>query len=162
MPVSIIAALAANRVIGNRGALPWRLSDDLARFRRLTLGHAVVMGRTTYTSMGRPLSGRRNIVLSHDPALRIPGCEVAASPELAIAAAGAGEVFIIGGASVYAHFLPLADRMYLTHIDVDIPGDTLFPEVSWDEWRILREIAPPRENAHLPAHRFVDYERKPG
>ena len=162
MPVSLIAALASNRVIGNRGALPWRLADDLARFRRLTLGHAVVMGRATFMSMGRPLSGRQNIVLSSDLALLIPGCAVAHSPEQAIAAAGEGEVFVIGGASVYAHFLPLADRMYLTHIDADIPGDTLFPEVSWDEWRILRESAPPGDVANLPSHRFVDYERKRG
>ena len=160
MPVSLIAALASNRVIGNRGALPWRLADDLARFRRLTLGHAVVMGRSTFMSLGRPLSGRRNIVLSRDPALRIPGCQVAHSPEQAIAAAGEGEVFVIGGASVYAHFLPLADRMYLTHIDADIPGDTLFPEVAWDEWRVIAESAPSAGTTPTLPHRFVDYERR--
>jgi dihydrofolate reductase len=110
--------------------------------------------------MGRPLSGRRNIVLSRDPALRIPGCEVAHSPEQAIAAAGEGEVFVIGGASVYAYFLPLADRMYLTHIDADIPGDTLFPAVAWDQWRILRESAPATGPGTAILHRFVDYERK--
>ena len=162
MPVSLIAALAANRVIGNRGAVPWRLPDDLSRFRRLTLGHAVVMGRATFLSMGRPLSDRQNIVLSRDPALRIAGCDVAHSPEQAIAAAGAGEVFVIGGASVYACFLPLADRMYLTHIDADIPGDTLFPEVSWDEWRVIGESAPAAAPDPALPHRFVDYERKRG
>ena len=162
MPVSLIAAIAANRVIGNRGELPWRLSDDLARFRRLTLGHVVVMGRATFMSMGRPLSGRRNIVLSRDPALRVPGCEVAHSPEQAIAAAGDDEVFVIGGASVYAHFLPLADRMYLTYIDADIPGDTLFPDVAWDEWRIIADSTPAAGPAPALPHRFVDYERKRG
>ena len=160
MPVSLIAALAANRVNGDRGAMPWRLPDDLARFRRLTLGHAVVMGRATFMSMGRPLSGRRNIVLSRDPALRISGCEVVHSPEQAIAAAGEGEVFVIGGASVYAHFLPIADRMYLTHIDADIPGDTLFPEVSWEEWRVIAESAPAAGPDPALPHRFVDYERR--
>ncbi len=167
MSVALIAAIAANRVIGDRGALPWRLPDDLARFRRLTMGHAVIMGRATFNSMGRPLSGRRNIVLTRDTALRIPGCDVTHSPGEALAAAGDGEKFIIGGAAIYALFLPLADLMYLTLIDAEVPGETLFPDVRWEEWRVLRET-PGRVDAAssysadsrspLP-HRFVDYER---
>jgi dihydrofolate reductase len=159
MSVSLIAAIAANRVIGSKGALPWRLSDDLARFRRLTMGHAVVMGHATFDSMGRPLSGRRNIVLTRNAALRIPGCDVAHSPEEALAAAGDGETFIIGGAAVYALFLPRADLMYLTLIDTEVPGETLFPDVRWEEWRVFRET-PGRLDARSPLpHRFVDYER---
>ena len=159
MPVSLVAAVAANRVIGNKGSLPWHLPDDLARFKRLTMGHAVIMGRATFISMGRPLSGRQNIVLTHDSGLGIPGCVVAHSAPEALAAAGGGEAFIIGGAAVYALFLPLADFMYLTLIDADLPGDTLFPDVRWEEWRVLQET-PGRteESAPLP-HRFVDYER---
>ena len=157
--MSLIAAVAANRVIGNKGAMPWHLPDDLARFKRLTMGHAVIMGRATFASMGRPLSGRQNIVLTRDPAVRIPGCDIAHSAPEALATAGSREAFIIGGAAVYALFLPVADFMYLTLIDADIPGDTLFPDVRWEEWRVLRE-APGRtaESTPLP-HRFVDYER---
>ncbi len=159
MSVSLIAAVAANRVIGNKGALPWRLPDDLARFKRLTLGHAVIMGHATFSSMGTPLSGRRNIVLTRDPALRLPGCAAVHSLDEALAAAGDQETFIIGGAAIYAVFLPLADFMYLTLIDVEVPGETLFPDVRWEEWRVVRET-PGRADPGSPLpHRFVDYKR---
>ena len=112
MTISLIAAVAANGVIGVRGALPWNLPDDMARFRRLTTGHAVIMGRSTFASLTKPLAGRRNIVVSRDASLRIEGCLVAHSREEAQeAAAGDGsaredEAFIIGGAAIYALFLP--------------------------------------------------------
>jgi dihydrofolate reductase len=159
MPVAIIAAVAANRVIGDRGKLPWRLPDDLARFKQLTMGHALVMGRATFASIGRPLSSRRNLVLSHDLSLWIDGCEVVHSLDEAVRSAGGEELFVIGGASVYALFLPIADRMFLTHVDQEVPGDTLFPEVPWDQWRVTAEApgAEPREGR--PPHRFVDYQR---
>ena len=159
MSVSLIAAVAANRVIGNRGALPWRLPDDLSRFRRLTMGHAVVMGRATFDSMGAPLAGRRNIVLTRATGLRIPGCDVAHSPEEALAAAGDQETFIIGGAAIYAVFLPLANLMYLTWVDAEVPGETLFPDVRWDEWRIVHETHGRVDPRWPLPHRFVDYER---
>ena len=157
--VSLIAAVAANRVIGNKGTLPWRLPDDLARFKRLTMGHAVIMGHATFSSMGRPLSGRLNIVLTRDTRLLIPGCSVVHSTDEALAAAGDREAFIIGGAAVYAVFLPLADRMYLTLIDADVPGETLFPDVRWEEWRIIQETPGQLDSAPPLPHRFVDYER---
>jgi len=158
MSVSLIAAVAANRVIGNKGALPWRLPDDLARFKRLTMGHAVVMGHATFASMGKPLHGRRNIVLTRDAALVIPGCTVVHSVDEALAAAAGQETFIIGGAAIYALFLPRADLMYLTLIDAEVEGEALFPDVRWEEWRILQEI-PGRTDPHALPHRFVDYER---
>ena len=158
MSVSLIAAVAANRVIGNKGALPWRLPDDLARFKRLSMGHAVIMGRATFDSMGKPLLGRRNIVLTRDTGLRIPGCEMAHSAGEALAAAEGQETFIIGGAAIYALFLPRADFMYLTLIDAEVPGETFFPDVRWEEWRVLRET-PGRLDPHTLPHRFVDYER---
>jgi dihydrofolate reductase len=157
--VSLIAAIAANRVIGNRGTLPWHLPDDLARFKRLTMGHPVVMGRATFQSMGKPLPGRRNIVLTRDRAAVIPGCELAHSLEEARALGGDQELFIIGGAAVYALFLPVADLMYLTLIDAEVTGDTFFPEVSWERWRILSETPCPVDPRHPLPHRFVDYER---
>jgi dihydrofolate reductase len=161
----LIAAVASNRVIGNKGSIPWRIPGDLPRFRRLTMGHPLIMGHSTFHSLGKPLPGRINIVLSRDPSLGIPGCTVVRSREEALGAAeaadrDAGEVFVIGGASVYALFLPLAARMYITWVDAVVPGDTLFPEVAWDRWRVLRETAPePAGPAVLP-HRFVDYVRR--
>jgi dihydrofolate reductase len=157
--VSLIAAVAANRVIGNKGALPWRLPDDMARFKRLTMGHAVIMGHATFASMGKPLHGRRNVVLTRDPALQIPGCDVVHSPDEALAAAGDQEAFIIGGAAIYALFLPRADLMYLTLIDIEVPGETLFPDVRWAEWRIVRETPGHTDPGSPLPHRFADYER---
>jgi dihydrofolate reductase len=162
MTVALIAAIAANRVIGDRGRLPWRLPDDLARFKRLTMGHPVIMGRATFQSMGKPLGGRRNIVLTRDPAAVFPGCEIAHSLEQALALGGDRELFVIGGAAVYALFLPSADLLYLTLIDAEVPGDTFFPEVRWDRWRILSETACPPDPRHPLPHRFVDYERIKG
>ncbi len=155
--VSLIAAVSANLVIGFRGRLPWRLPDDLARFKRLTLGHPVVMGRKTMESLGRPLAGRRNIVLSRDPAAHFPGYETAHSPQQALDLAGdEEELFVIGGAAVYALFLPIARRMYLTHVEGDWQGDAFFPAVRWEDWKVISDT-PGRA---APAHRFVDYERR--
>jgi dihydrofolate reductase len=163
--VSLIAAIAANRVIGRDGAMPWRIPEDLTRFRRLTMGHAVIMGRLTFASMGRPLAGRQNIVLTRDTGLGIPGCDVVHSLDQALQAVRTAphgeiaEVFVIGGAAVYAQFLPAADRMYLTWVDAEVPGDTLFPDVAWDEWRVVRESPGAPSAGSLP-HRFTDYARR--
>ena len=163
MTISLVAAVAANGVIGNRGALPWKLPDDMARFRRLTMGHAVIMGRSTFASLNRPLKGRRNIVLTRNAGLRIEGCIAAHSREEALeAAAGDEEVFVIGGAAIYALFLPEAHRLYVTWIDTAVAGDAVFPAVDWSEWHIARETAGPGEAAAGLPHRFVDYERRPG
>ncbi len=159
MTVSLIAAIAAHRVIGNRGALPWRLPDDMARFKRLTMGNPVVMGRGTWQSMGRALPGRHNVVLSRDPSLVIGGCTVVHSMEEAVSAVGpVRELFVIGGAQVYALFLPSADRLYITWIDAEVPGDAFFPEVPWEEWRIVAEETA-KPGSAFP-HRFTDYERR--
>jgi dihydrofolate reductase len=163
--VSLIAAVASNRVIGRRGAIPWRIPGDLPRFKRLTMGHPVIMGHATFVSLGKPLPGRINIVLSRDPALAIPGCTVVHSRDEALRAAerGApGEAFVIGGASVYALFLPVAARLYITWVDADVTGDTWFPEVSWNEWQVQDETAgkPAAIGQDVLPHRFVDYVRR--
>jgi len=161
MTVSLIAAVAANGVIGRDGALPWRLPGDLARFKRLTVGHPVIMGRSTFQSMGRALAGRTNIVLTRDVGLRLQGCTVVHGAEEALRAAsetGTQEAFVIGGAEVYALFLPGARRMYLTWVDAEVDGDAAFPEVDWSQWRVTSET--PGPEGSLP-HRFVDYERLP-
>jgi dihydrofolate reductase len=117
------------------------------------------MGRATFRSMGKPLTGRRNIVLTRDRAAAIPGCEIAHSPEEARALGGGQEIFVIGGAAIYALFLPVADFMYLTLIDAEIHGDTFFPDVRWEQWRVRSETACPLDPLHPLPHRFVDYER---
>ncbi len=135
--LSLIAAIAANGVIGSDNAMPWHLSEDLKRFRALTLGHAVVMGRRTFESIGRPLPGRRNIVITRNPGWRAPGCDAVASLDEALDLCGgdAGEVFVIGGAQIYAEALPRAQRLYLTEIHRDFPGDTRFPDFDRRDWR---------------------------
>lgn len=133
--IALVAALARNGTIGAGNALPWRLAEDLRHFKALTLGHPIVMGRRTFESIGRPLPGRRNLVVSRNRAFAAAGCEVHASLQGAIAACGAADVlFVIGGAQVYAQALPLARCLHLTEIDADFPGDVRFPEFDRREW----------------------------
>lgn len=136
MITSIIVAMGRSRVIGKDNRLPWRLREDLKHFKEITMGHTVVMGRKTHESIGQPLSGRSNIVISRNPAYRADGCTVVPSLEQALSrAAGQDEVFVIGGASVYAAALPLADRLYVTLIDHDFDGDAFFPSIDPRQWR---------------------------
>jgi dihydrofolate reductase len=158
--VSLVAAVAANGVIGRRGAMPWRIPDDMARFRKITMGHALIMGRATFESMGRPLAGRLNIVLTRDEARHFPGCTMAHDRDSALHAAGQDvEVFVIGGSSVYRLFLPVADRLIITWVDAEVDGDASFPDVRWDEWEARSETVAASVPGVLP-HRFADYERK--
>lgn len=155
MSVTIVAAVASNGVIGADGTLPWHLPDDLRRFKQLTLGHVLVMGRKTYESIGRPLPDRTTVVVTRNSAWRpAEGALVAASlPEaLETAAAIDVEVFVVGGAQVYAEALPSADRLELTLVDAEPAGDVTFPDVDWGDWRELR-----RETGDGVA--FVTYER---
>lgn len=156
--LSIIAAMARDRVIGIQNRLPWHLPEDLAHFRRLTLGHHIIMGRRTFESIGYPLPGRATVIVTRDAGFRPPGCVSAASLEGAIAACGDDpEVFFVGGAQLYAQALPLARRLYLTEIDADFPGDAWFPEFDRAAWR---ETA---REAHVAAsglaYAFVTLER---
>jgi dihydrofolate reductase len=159
MPVSLIAAMARNRVIGLEGRLPWRLPEDMAYFKRHTMGHAVVMGRKTLEGIGKPLAGRTNIVLSRDPSFQADGCLIAHSASEALGLSGGAEVFIIGGESVYALFLPLASRLYITFIDSDYRGDAFFPAVNEAEWREVRSEPGIVDGKNTVPHRFIVYER---
>ena len=124
-----------NNVIGVQGDLPWRLSSDLKRFKQLTLGKPIVMGRLTYESIGRPLPGRQNIVIPRPHGIEAEGCDVVGSIDEAIQAAGdADEIMIIGGGDIYRQFLPRVGRVYLTRVQADIDGDVFFPELAADEW----------------------------
>ncbi|HHF3084160.1 TPA: type 3 dihydrofolate reductase [Vibrio diabolicus] len=129
MIISMIAAMADNRIIGKDNQMPWHLPADFAWFKRCTMGKPVVMGRKTYESIGRPLPGRLNIVISRDETLKIEGVTTVTSIEQALDVAGdAEEVMIIGGGAIYAACLPMANKLYITHIEAAIDGDTQFPD----------------------------------
>ena len=134
--ISLIVAASTNNVIGNDGELPWRLSDDLKRFKAVTMGKPIVMGRKTFESIGRPLPGRQNIVISRQDGLTADGCDVVQSIEQAVEVAGAAEeIMVIGGSEIYAAFLPLADRIYLTRVHAEFEGDAFFPSLDESKWR---------------------------
>jgi dihydrofolate reductase len=136
MGISIIAAMAENRVIGGDGALPWDLPADRRRFRELTWGHPVIMGRKTFESIGSALAGRQNMVLTRQQGHRVEGCLTFGSLPAALeACAGSSEVFVIGGGELYREALPLAQQLYLTIVHVVVDGDTLFPEIPADEFK---------------------------
>jgi dihydrofolate reductase len=161
--IALVAAVAANGVIGRDGVLPWRLPADLRRFRELTLGHHVVMGRRTHASIGRALDGRVNLVLTSRPESVAPGCRPSRDLDEALAvarAAGESEVHVIGGAAVYAAALPRASRIYLTKIEATIDGDTRFPDLDPGEWReVAREERPADERNTYPLA-FTVLERR--
>lgn len=139
--LSIIAAVAKHHVIGIDNTLPWRLPEDLKRFKALTMGHHIVMGRKTYESLGRLLPGRTTVIVSRNQDYTVPGALVVASLQQALEACGNDEeIFVIGGAELYREALPMADRLYLTEIDAEFAGDAYFPEYPQSRWReVARE-----------------------
>ena len=159
--ISLIAAVARNGAIGARGGLPWRLSSDLKRFKALTMGKPLVMGRKTYESVGRPLPGRRVIVVTGDSAWIRPGAEVVHSLHAALQrVADAPEIIIGGGGEIYAQALPLASRLYLTEVDLAPEADVRFPVFDRSEWREVRRepgVRGPKDEADFA---FVDYQRR--
>ncbi|MCG8369267.1 MAG: type 3 dihydrofolate reductase [Proteobacteria bacterium] len=158
--ISLIAAASENGVIGRDGGLPWRLSDDLRYFKSMTMGKPVVMGRKTWESIGRPLPGRRNIVVSRQPGFVAAGCEVVSSVGDAVAAAGdAEEIMIIGGSEIYALFLPLARRIYLTRVHADIDGDATLPTLG-DEWRLVDDERHTADERNEFDYSYRVYERR--
>ena len=159
--ISIIVAVSTNNVIGAHGKLPWRLSDDLKRFKRLTMGKAIVMGRLTWESIGRPLPGRRNIVLTRQTAFMPEGCDVVASAAEALAAAAdSEEIMIIGGSQVYELFFPQASRLYVTRVHAEIEGDVFFPEIDEGAWRLIDSEAHEANDSNQYAFDLKIYERR--
>lgn len=161
---SLIVALTPRGVIGRAGGLPWRLSADLQRFKRLTMGHHLLMGRKTYDSIGRPLPGRTSIVITRDPAQlrnRLPvGVLVAASVEEAFAlAAEESEAFLIGGGEIFREALTSCDRVYATWVDAEVDGDTFFPAFPTNEWQLISEELVPSDEKNDFSTRFCVYER---
>jgi dihydrofolate reductase len=161
MKHSLVVAMARNRVIGRDNALPWRLPADLAHFKRVTMGHPVIMGRRTYESIGKPLPGRQNIVVSRNAGYVAPGCTVVPSLEAAYAAAGdADEVSIIGGTSLFEAALATADRIHLTEVEADVEGDTWFPPFDRGDW-LEQEIARhPADERNAYPIRILQLERR--
>ncbi len=161
MRLSIIAAMSASRVIGNNNNLPWRLPADLKRFKNLTMGHHLIMGRKTFESIGQPLPGRTTVVISHQTDYAPAGVLVAHSIDQALQlVAGDNEVFVAGGAQIYQQMLPRADRLYLTSIHEEFEGDTDFPEYEESDWQLIsEENQEPDEKTPYP-YSFLVYERK--
>lgn len=149
--ITLVAALGRNHVIGRDGAMPWHLPEDLRQFKALTLGHPLVMGRRTFDSIGRPLPGRRTIVITRSVSWAHPGVETAHSFADAISLAGpADEVFVVGGGEIYRQALPWAHRMILTQVDAEPEGDTTFPTWDAEQWQVTEQR--PHEGFAVATH----------
>lgn len=160
MRVSIIVAVAKNNVIGVDGDLPWHISEDLRRFKEITMGKPMIMGRKTFESIGRPLPGRRSIILTRDNTFFADGCEIASSPGVALTLAGdVDEVMIIGGGKVYEQMLAATGRIYLTRVHADIDGDTFFPELNTNQWKSVAEEEFPETEGREVGFTFLTLER---
>lgn len=158
--ISVIVAMARNRVIGADGGIPWHLPGELKRFKSLTLGHHIVMGRRTWESIGRLLPGRTTVIVTRQRGYSAPGAKVVHSLDEAIAACGTDdEIFVIGGADLYAQALPRAGRLYLTVVDADIPGDTFMPDYAAGDWGAVSSDSFPADERHRYAYRCTVYER---
>lgn len=158
--IILIAARARNGVIGRDNGLPWRLKADLARFKRMTMGHPIVMGRKTWESLGRPLPGRRNLVVTRDPGYIAEGAEVFASPQAAVAAANTDAVYVIGGAEIYRQLLDHADRLVLTEVDADVEGDAHFANFDPAQFVEVSREAHLADADNEYDYAFVEYRRR--
>lgn len=169
--ISLIVAMGKNRVIGKEGKIPWHISDDLKRFKALTMGHPLIMGRKTYESLGRALPGRTNIVLSRNP--EFAPTDAATVPSLKEAldlTRDSGEVFVIGGQSLYEQSLPSADKIYLTLVDIEVGGDpspsgegkgqvAFFPEFNGSEWKVITREKHEKDEKSAIGYEYLVYQR---
>lgn len=160
MRITLVAAVAKNGVIGRDGDLPWRLPDDLKAFKRLTLGKPVVMGRKTWESIGRPLPGRHNVVMTRSQNFDAPGAGVVRSAEEALELlADHEEIMVIGGGAIYRQFLDRAGRIYLTEVDAEVDGDVTFPELDPGQWAEVSRDHHPADDRHAYAFTLVRLDR---
>ncbi|MBL0545884.1 type 3 dihydrofolate reductase [Aeromonas jandaei] len=163
MKISMIAAMAHDRVIGKDNQMPWHMPADLAHFKRVTLGKPVLMGRKTFESIGRPLPGRRNLVISRNPGYQADGIEVVGSVEGALALLAdneVAEVMVIGGGHLYAELLPKADCLYLTRIELEVEGDTRFPAFADEQWQCVEREVHQADEKNPHPYRFETWLRK--
>ena len=163
MQLKMILAMDLDGCIGKANGLPWRLRSDMLRFKRLTMGHHLIMGRNTYESIGRLLPGRTTIIMTRNANYSVEGALIAGDLPQALAvakAAGDDEVFVVGGGQVYQHALPHAQRIYATRIHTQLSGDTFFPEVDWGRWQLTESTTHPADSKNDYAYSFEDYQRK--
>lgn len=161
MKLCIVVAASTNDVIGSDGSLPWRLPEDLKHFKQITMGKAIVMGRKTYESIGHALPGRRNVIMSRQPGYSADNCEIVSSAEEALELLqNEGEVMIIGGGSLYRQFLPQTGRIYLTRVDAEIEGDTYFPALDMDQWRVVQRESFPVTDDRERSFAIAELRRK--
>ncbi|GHF30752.1 dihydrofolate reductase [Kordiimonas sediminis] len=158
MALSLIVAMDKNRVIGKENDLPWHLPEDLKYFKKVTMGAAIIMGRKTYDSIGRPLPGRENIVITRQANWKADGVTVFHALSDARDHVGQADAFIIGGAEIYNHALQYVDKMYITEVDIAVEGDAYFPIVDWPEWQEVSRDSHDAEDGR-PAYSFVVYKR---
>jgi dihydrofolate reductase len=160
--ISLLYAMDKNRLIGSNNQLPWHLPQDLAYFKRITMDHKIVMGRKTFDSIGRPLPGRENIIITRDQQFSCDGCKVLHSIDefLEMARKVDEEIFVIGGAEIFKELLPYSDRLYVTHIHHEFEGDTFFPETNDTEWEIISNEPGIKNEKNPYDFDFVVYERK--
>lgn len=160
MTLSIIVAASENNVIGRDNALIWHLSADLKRFKALTTGHTLIMGRKTFQSIGKALPHRRNIVITRNPGFTAEGCEIVPGiPQALAAASDDGQVYVIGGGSLYRQLWDRADRLYLTRVHIHVPGDAHIPSVSPEQWEETGRADFPADGKNEFAYSFIDYRR---
>jgi dihydrofolate reductase len=158
--LSLIVAMAKNRVIGYQNKMPWHLPAELAYFKRITTGHPIIMGRKTFESIGRPLPGRRNIVVSRNTNFHAQGVEVSTSLESALALCAGDNPFVIGGATLYAEALTVAQRLYITEIDADLVGDTFFPPIDDARWKEESREVRSKDEKNIYDLQFVVMSRR--
>jgi len=164
MKVALIVAVSRNNVIGRDNQLPWHLPEDLKYFKSVTMGKPILMGRKTFESIGRPLPGRTNIVITRDSEWTAEGVEVVTHIEAALVlgekackSTEVDEIMVIGGAQIYRELLPLADRLYITKVEADVEGDAFFPQIDFQQWRQVDEKVPEAVDSH--PYRFLTLDR---
>lgn len=159
--IAIIVAMATNRTIGVGNALPWRCPDDLKRFKAMTMGHHIIMGRKTFESIGKPLPGRTTVVVTHNTHLMLPGCVVVNSiPDAVAHSMHDPQIFIVGGAQIYQQALALADTLYITEIQQEVEGDAHFPSYDAREWRETEREQRHQELPEVLDYHYITYQRK--
>lgn len=157
--ISLIVAMDEAGLIGRDGKLPWRLPEDLKHFRRLTLGKTILMGRKTFESLGKPLDGRENWVLTRSAQAHAPGCRIFGDLQEALRAHPAGELMVIGGADLYRQIMPVAQRVYLTRVHARVQGDTWFPMEELSVWRETARVDHPADARHAHSFSFITLDR---
>lgn len=157
--ISLIFGISRNKVIGCENKLPWCIPADLAYFKKVTMGYPVIMGRKTFESIGRPLPGRKNIIITRDSSFEAPGCVICNSKEQALQETG-NDAFIIGGADIYRQFIDVAQKMYVTYIDEDFEGDTKLDNIDFSQWELVSFIKGTRDEKNPYDYYFKVYEKK--